>query len=82
MSHAYETLYDDHKRAIYDDDQIDDKEYFTLQVGPVRINLFVLFFSALGLSGYVFWINRNKPKEGACPIDHTSRLEMAKLANK
>ena len=30
VSQAYETLFDDHKRAIYDEDQIEDAEYFTV----------------------------------------------------
>ena len=33
VTKAYETLSDEHKRAVYDDDCIPDDEYFTLQVG-------------------------------------------------
>ena len=42
VTKAYETLYDDHKRAVYDDESIPDEEYFTLQFGQTKINLFTL----------------------------------------
>ena len=54
VSKAYETLHDNHKRAIYDDDQISDEDFFTIQMGPVKINLFIMFFVTAGLSGAYF----------------------------
>ena len=41
---AYETLSDEHKRAVYDDESIPDEEYFTLQLGNggPKVNLFTL----------------------------------------
>ena len=30
VTKAYDTLYDDHRRAVYDDECIPDDEYFTL----------------------------------------------------
>ena len=76
VSNAYETLHDDHKRAIYDDDSIEDAEFFSVQVGPVKINLFVVFILSLGTSIGFFGAKRlgfigggtNNPN--ACPIDH------------
>ena len=85
VSKAYETLYDDHKRAIYDDDSIDDEEFFSITVGKFRVNLFLVFFVSLGFSiGYfatrkLGLIGGSKPE--GCPVDHKSRVEMAKMAN-
>ena len=47
VTKAYEVLHNDHKRAIYDDESIPDEDYFTLQVGATKINLFTV---AMGVS--------------------------------
>ena len=53
ISKAYEILYDNHKRAIYDDESIPDEEFFTIYIGPVPINLFMVFsISCVGAVGY------------------------------
>ena len=86
VSNAYETLYDDHKRAIYDDDSIEDSEYFTLKVGPLKINLFVVFVLSLTTSISYFVAKKygllgSQANANACPVDHRQRVEMAKIAN-
>ena len=43
VTKAYETLSDEHKRAIYDDESIPDEEFFTLKVGSLKINMFTIF---------------------------------------
>ena len=76
-------MHDDHQRAIYDEEQISDEDFFTIKIGPLSINLFSLFFVSLGLSGaYIGYIKfiAKKDKGGACPIDHKNREEMVKLA--
>lgn len=87
VSKAYETLFDDHKRAIYDEDSIDDDEYFTIKIGPLSVNLFVVFLSSLGLSVGAYglkwagYLGGKSAASSGCPIDLTERQEMAKLAN-
>ena len=82
VSKAYETLYDNQKRAVYDDDSISDEDFFTIQVGPLKINLFVMFFITAGLSG-AYFLNKKfgtgQDKSGACPIDHKNREEMRQI---
>ena len=58
VSKAYETLYDDHRRAIYDEESISDEDFFTIQLGPLRINLFMAFFASLG--GFVVYFSYTK----------------------
>ena len=43
VTKAYETLGDDHKRAIYDEESITDEEFFTFKIGPVKVNMFTVF---------------------------------------
>ena len=43
VTKAYETLGDPHKRAVYDDESITDEEFFTISLGPLKINLFTVF---------------------------------------
>ena len=87
VSKAYETLFDDHKRAIYDEESIDDDEFFTIKIGPFSINLFLVFFGGLGLSVSVFalkwagYFGGRPDASKGCPIDLVERQEMAKLAN-
>ena len=86
VTQAYETLYDDHKRAIYDDDTIPDSEYFSVAVGPLKVNVLVLFIVCTGASAAYFlnrkfgFIGSGGSKEGACPVDHGQRQEMARMA--
>ncbi len=35
VTKAYETLSDDQKRAVYDDESIPDEEYFSVKIGGV-----------------------------------------------
>ena len=35
VTKAYETLGDDHRRAVYDDESIPDEEYFAIKIGGV-----------------------------------------------
>ena len=78
VTRAYETLSDEHKRAIYDDESIPDEEYFTLQVGQTKINLFTIAMAVsmvgMGYVAYVQYFGAVKAAEGSsCPIDHSSR---------
>ena len=81
VTKAYEHLHDDHKRAIYDDDTISDEDFFSIQIGPFRINLF-LVFSVASVSTVSFLIYRRfylstQDTSRNCPVDHSSRQEMA-----
>ena len=65
----YETLYDDHKRAIYDEDSLTDREFFTIKLGPLKINLLIVFpFTLVLFIGLIY--SRMKNKKVECPIDH------------
>ena len=57
VTKAYETLHDEHKRAIYDDESIPDEEYFTVQIGQHKVNLFTIGMavSMVGMS-YVAYV--------------------------
>ena len=87
VSKAYETLHDDHQRAIYDDDSISDEDFFTIKIGPFSINLFLVFCTTMGFSA-AFFINKKfgiigkKDEKDACPIDHKNRQEMVSMAKK
>ena len=85
LTKAYETLHDDHKRAIYDDDQISDEDFFTIKLGPLRINLFMVFIASSGISvayfaSKKFGLISTADKGGACPVDHKTRNEMVAIA--
>ena len=86
VTRAYETLSDEHKRAVYDDESIPDEDYFTVQVGSTKINLFTVAMGVsmigMGYVGYVqcFGGSGNQGQAG-CPIDHTSRQEMVQIAS-
>ena len=67
---------DVHKRAIYDDESIPDEEYFTVQVGSFKINLFTFFtggtFLGLGFLIYAMYFSKSsETTEGKCPVNHT-----------
>ena len=70
---AYEVLSDQHKRAVYDDEQITDEDFFTMQVGPLRVNMLAVMFGVAVVGvGYLGYIKMNQSsKEGACPINHS-----------
>jgi len=76
---AYETLHDDHKRAIYDDEMTSDADFFSMEIGGNKINL-LLVFTVLGVSAASFIVylkvTAGPPTEGRCPIDHAKRNEM------
>ena len=57
VTKAYETLSDEHKRAVYDDESIPDEEFFTLQIGQTKVNLFTVLMgvSMLAMS-YVAYV--------------------------
>ena len=84
VTKAYETLSDVHKRAIYDDEQMSDEAFFSIKVRGYSVNMLsVLMGTALVGVGYYASKQLNKaPKEGACPVDHSSRNEMVKFAKK
>ena len=84
MTKAYETLSDVHKRAIYDDEQMSDEAFFSIKVRGYSVNMLSLLMgTALVGVGYYASKQLNKaPKEGACPVDHSSRNEMVKFAKK
>ena len=65
----YEILYDDHKRAIYDEDSLTDREFFTIKMGPIKINLLIMFpLTFVIFIGLIYSKSRSKVVE--CPIDH------------
>ena len=43
IAKAYETLSEPSRRAIYDEEAISDEEFFTLKIGPFKVNLFTIF---------------------------------------
>ena len=70
MTKAYEILSDDHKRAIYDEESISDQEFFTISIGPLRINLFLVFgLTFFGAIGSLIYVKMMKKGEKPCPID-------------
>ena len=88
VTRAYDTLSDEHKRAIYDDESIPDEDYFTFQIGQMRINLFTVAMGAsmiaMSYIGYVQCFGNGfggGQAPGGCPIDHTSRQEMVQIAS-
>ena len=72
MTRAYEVLSDPQKRAIYDDEQVSDEDYFKVKVGPVKVNLLgVMMSTSLVAIGYYGFLKLNgKPDENACPVNH------------
>ena len=93
VSKAYETLADDHQRAIYDEEQITDEEFFRVKMGPITINILYVFMTTVAASAtymidrktgiitkYVLGKQASKFDPNACPIDHTKRTEMIEEA--
>ena len=83
VTKAYENLYDDHKRAIYDDDTISDEDFFSIQIGPFKINLFLVFIVS-SISSVSFLIYRRfylgaRDTSRNCPVNHEQRQEMAQI---
>ena len=78
IQQAHEILIDDHKRAIYDEEAISDEEFFTINIGGMKVNMFTVFMLActgcFGLAGYKYFYAGSQ--EGACPVDHKARHEM------
>ena len=63
-------MVDDHKRAIYDEESLSDQEFFTLHLGPLKVNMMIAFPVAfIGFVGYFGYKYFGK-KKGPCPIDH------------
>lgn len=81
VTKAYEILHDDHKRAVYDDEQITDDDFFSVEIGGVKVNLIVVMVSTAcaGVGYYLYASQSQTKKEGACPIDHKARQEMVKI---
>ena len=73
---AYETLHDDQKRAIYDEEQISDEDYFGIQIGPFKVSLFVIFGCSLagfcGVSIYYFYEGKRR-LISSCPLSNTEK---------
>ena len=87
VTRSYEILHDEHKRAVYDDESIPDEEYFTLQVGETKVNLFTVGMgvSMLGMAyfAYVQYFGAVRAaKASGCPIDHTARQEMVEIGRR
>ncbi|CAI2381104.1 unnamed protein product [Moneuplotes crassus] len=70
VTKAYETLYDDHKRAIYDEDSLTDAEFFTIKIGPIKLNLLIIFPLTFIIFLAYFGNKLLNKKKGPCPIDH------------
>jgi len=72
VNKAYETLINDHQRAIYDEESMTDEEFFTISFGPVKVNMFTLFLllaaSCVGFWGLKVYKKMKSTKEN-CPID-------------
>lgn len=80
VNKAYETLIDDHKRAAYDEDQLTDKEFFSIQVGPMKVNLFLVFgLSVASFIGTVLYMKFANTKKNDCPIDHDHQKYAKKM---
>ena len=92
VTKAYETLADDHQRAIYDEEQLDDIQYFSYSLGPFTFNVLYIF-TAMILGSVVYLGDRkfglvskyilgkeSGRDENACPIDHKKRSEMIEIA--
>ena len=84
VTKAYEILSDAQKRAIYDDEQITDEDYFSVKVAGIKINMIaVMMTTALaGVGYYGFNKMQAKSKEGACPVGHKERQEMVATGRK
>lgn len=78
VTKAYETLSNEHKRAVYDDEQISDEDFFSVKVAGVKVNMLsaMLAVSTVGISYFLYHRMAQKQKEGACPVDHKQRQEM------
>ena len=84
MTKAYETLSDPVKRAVYDDDQISDDDFFSLNVAGFKVNLLNLFMgtAVCAMAGLAAKKYTEGQKEGACPVDHKARAEMVDVERK
>ena len=78
VTKAYETLGDEQKRAIYDDESIPDEEYFKVSVGGIKVNLFVICgLVALAAVGFgVRKVYTRTMDAGKCPLEHRERQDM------
>ncbi len=72
VTRAYEVLSDPQKRAVYDEEQVSDEDYFKVKIGPVKVNLFAVMMStSLVAIGYYGYLKLNgKTDEGKCPVNH------------
>ncbi len=72
VTRAYEVLSDPQKRAIYDEEQVSDEDYFKVKIGPVKVNLLgVMMSTSLVAIGYYGYLKLNgKNDEDKCPVNH------------
>lgn len=84
VTKAYEILSDTQKRAIYDDEQISDEDYFSIKVAGLKINMIAVMMtiSVAGVGYFGFSKLQSQNREGACPVSHKERLEMVQQGKK
>ena len=64
VTKAYETLVDDQKRAVYDEERMTDEEFFKLHVGPFSFSLIRLFWGTTAAFSWVWCVlYRSRKKE-------------------
>ena len=73
VTKAYDVLYDDSKRANYDEDSLSDWEFFTIWLFGLPINLYYVFSISLLVSLGIFGKNYIFAPKQACPIDDSHK---------
>mmetsp|Transcript_10541 Transcript_10541/g.20272 ORF Transcript_10541/g.20272 Transcript_10541/m.20272 type:complete len:224 (-) Transcript_10541:1629-2300(-) len=72
---AYQTLSDDYQRAVYDESLLKPQDFYTLNLGPLKVSLKLLFLASLGCFSFAIL---SKPEQTTlddqdCPSEHKVR---------